>query len=57
MSALVLDKFSAHTSEFIIEYAKEKNITLIFIPEGMTYKYQPLDVLINGIKVPTIISI
>jgi hypothetical protein len=49
MSALVLDKFSAHTSEFIIEYAKEKNITLIFIPEGMTYKYQPLDVLINGI--------
>jgi transposase len=48
-SVLVLDKFPTHTDKFIGEYAKEKNIHLIFIPEGMTSVYQPLDVSINGI--------
>ena len=28
---------------------KNKNIKLIFVPKGLTSKYQPLDVLINGI--------
>ncbi len=49
LSVLVLDKFKSHTDKLILEYAKEKNINLLFIPEGMTYIYQPLDVMINGI--------
>mgnify|MGYP000747653873 CR=1 FL=1 len=44
-----MDKFRAHTDKFIINYAKEKNIQLIFIPEGKTSELQPLDVSINGI--------
>lgn len=48
-SVLVLDKFKSHTNQHIVEYAQQKNIKLIFIPEGMTSIYQPLDVLINGI--------
>lgn len=48
-SALLMDKFRAHTDKFIINYAKEKNIQLIFIPEGKTSELQPLDVSINGI--------
>ena len=28
---------------------KKRNIELIYVPKGLTYKYQPLDVLINGI--------
>ena len=48
-SVLLLDQFSAHTDDFIQNEAKERNIKLIFVPKGLTYKYQPLDVLINGI--------
>jgi hypothetical protein len=48
-SALLLDQFSAHTDDFIKEEANKRNIELIYVPKGLTYKYQPLDVLINGI--------
>ncbi len=48
-SVLLLDEFPSHTDKFIIEEAKKRNIELIFVPKGLTYKYQPLDVLINGI--------
>ncbi len=48
-SALLLDQFTIHTSEFIAEEAKKRNIELIFVPKGLTSKYQPLDILINGI--------
>ena len=48
-SVLLLDQFSAHTDNFIKEEAEKKNIKLIYVPKGLTYKYQPLDVLINRI--------
>ena len=48
-STLLLDQFPVHTSDFIMEEAKKRNIELIFVPKGLTSKYQPLDVLINGI--------
>ena len=48
-SVLLLDEYPSHISEFIKEEAKLKNIKLIYVLKGLTYKYQPLDVLINGI--------
>ena len=45
----MLDQYPAHTSEVIQQYALNKNIKLIYIPVGYTYKFQPLDVAINGI--------
>ena len=48
-SVLLLDQYPVHISDFIKEEAKKKNIKLIYVPKGLTYKYQPLDVLINGI--------
>lgn len=48
-SILLLDQFKVHTDDFILDEAKKRNIKLIFVPKGLTYKYQPLDVLINGI--------
>jgi hypothetical protein len=48
-SVLLLDQYPAHCSDFIKDEAKKKNIKLIYVPKGLTYKYQPLDVLINGI--------
>lgn len=48
-SILLLDQFTVHTSEFIINIAKEYNIELIYVPKGMTAIFQPLDVSINGI--------
>ena len=48
-SALLLDQFPVHTNDFIIDEAKKRNIELIHVPKGLTSKYQPLDVLINGI--------
>ena len=44
-----MDEYPSHISEFIKEEAKLKNIKLIYVLKGLTYKYQPLDVLINGI--------
>ena len=38
-SALLLDQFTIHTNEFITEEAKKRNIELIYVPKGLTYKY------------------
>ena len=48
-SVLLLDQFPVHISDFFKDEAKKRNIELIYIPKGLTSKYQPLDVLINGI--------
>ena len=48
-SVLMLDKYDSHKTEKVKEDAKSKNIHLIYIPEGMTSIFQPLDVCINGI--------
>ena len=48
-SCLLMDQYSSHTNEVILEYASNKNIKIIFIPVGYTSKFQPLDVTINGI--------
>ena len=48
-ACLLLDQHPSHTTKFVKEYAFNKNIELIFIPKGYTYKYQLLDVSINGI--------
>jgi hypothetical protein len=47
-SVLLLDKHPAHDNEFIMNEAKKRNICLIFVPSGYTFKYQPLDVGVNG---------
>ena len=46
---MLLDQYSVHHSDFTKDEAKIRNIELIDVPKGLTYKYQPLDVLINGI--------
>ena len=48
-SALLLDQFPVHIDDFFKDEAKKRNIELIYVPKGLTSKYQPLDVLINGI--------
>ena len=48
-SILLLDQYPSHCNDFIEKYSKDKNIELIYVPVGLTYKYQPLDVSINGI--------
>ena len=48
-ACLLLDQHPSHTTKFVKDYALSKNIELIYIPKGYTYKYQPLDVGINGI--------
>ena len=48
-SVLLIDKHPSHTSDFIKEYASAKNIYIFYVPVGMTSKYQPLDLKVNGI--------
>lgn len=48
-SYLLLDQYTSHITDNFKKHAKEKNINLIYVPIGLTYKYQPLDVSINGI--------
>ena len=48
-ACLLIDQHPSHTTQFVKDYALKKNIDLIYIPTGYTYKYQPLDVGINGI--------
>ena len=38
----VLDPYSSYRSDFIKEEGKSKNIELIYVPVGLTSKYQPL---------------
>jgi len=46
---LLMDQYSTHVEKYIKEYCDKKNIEIILVPKGLTYKYQPLDVMINGI--------
>ena len=48
-AALLLDQYPIHTSEYVVAEANKRKINLIFIPARLTWKYQPLDVGINGI--------
>ena len=44
---LILDDFSAHKTDFAIQYMTSNNILPFLIPGGYTYCLQPLDVSIN----------
>ena len=46
---LLLDQHASHTTDKVKKHAKDNNIKLIYIPVGMTSKYQPLDQKVNGI--------
>ena len=48
-SLLLMDQYGSHKTQKVLDYAKSKNINILFIPVGLTAKYQPLDVSINGI--------
>lgn len=48
-SVLLLDQYGSHITDKVTNYAKIKNIIIKYVPIGMTSKYQPLDVSINGI--------
>ena len=48
-SVLLLDQYGSHITDKVTNYAKLKNIIIKYVPIGMTSKYQPLDVSINGI--------
>ena len=48
-SVLLLDKHDSHKTSKVRKYAIDKNIHLIYVPEGMTSIFQPLDICINGI--------
>src|SRR5580692_1926366 len=39
-SALLMDQYGSHMTKKVSDYAKLKNIKLLFIPIGMTDKYQ-----------------
>lgn len=45
---LILDQYTVHTKDEIIEYAKNKKVDLIYVPVGKTATMQPLDVGFNG---------
>jgi len=48
-SVLLLDQYGSHITRKVNEYAKLKNIIIKYVPIGLTSKYQPLDISINGI--------
>jgi len=48
-SILILDQHPSHTTDFVKDEAIKRNIKLIYIPKGLTSKYQPLNLKINGI--------
>lgn len=48
-SLLLMDQYKSHMTDKVKKYAKTKRINILYIPIGMTNKYQPLDVKINGI--------
>lgn len=48
-SLLLMDQYKSHMTDKVKEYAKNKKINILYIPVGMTDKYQPLDIKINGI--------
>ena len=46
---LLMDQYGSHMTNIFTEYAKNNNINILYIPVGLTSKYQPLDVGVNGI--------
>ena len=44
-----MDQYWSHKTQKVLDYAKSKNINILFMPTGLTLIYQPLDVSINGI--------
>ena len=48
-SLLLMDQYGSHMTHKVKNHAKNKNINIIYVPVGMTDKYQPLDIQINGI--------
>lgn len=47
-AVLILDMYPTHVDDFVTKDAAEKNITLVYVPAGLTGSLQPLDVGING---------
>jgi len=47
-SVLILDQYPSHQKEDITTHASQLNITLEYVPVGMTSTRQPLDVNFNG---------
>jgi hypothetical protein len=48
-SLLLMDQYGSHITDKVKDYAILKNIIIKYVPIGMTSKYQPLDLSINGI--------
>ncbi len=46
-SLLLIDSFSAHEAEVLLDLAQFNNVDIIIIPGGCTSKIQPLDVCLN----------
>ena len=46
-SLLVLDTFTAHRTDTVKRRFYRKNTDLAIIPEGLTSRFQPLDILLN----------
>ena len=44
-----MDQYDSHMTDKVKNYVATKNVCLLCVPVGMTSKYQPLDVSINGI--------
>ena len=49
MIFLLLDQFSAHVNDVVVTAAKHCNVTMVFVPAGMTSELQPLDVGVNSV--------
>lgn len=48
-SLLLLDQYTSHMTPKVKKYAENNKIKLLYVPKGLTYKYQPLDVGVFGI--------
>jgi len=48
-SLCIWDSYKPHQQKTIIDYAKKLNIEILFVPSGLTGRYQPLDYNFNGI--------
>ena len=46
--ALILDHHAPHETEVVVKKAESLRIKLIFVPKGMTWCLQPLDVGVMG---------
>lgn len=45
----IWDAYKPHLQSATLDLAKRLNIKILQVPKGMTYKYQPLDALFNGV--------